>query len=192
MENNLDPRVMVERAGGQFAALLESVRQDQWDLPTPCARWTVRDLAAHVVGSTHHYAALVDGGESSAPEGTPSPGPEDYQRARRRLASAYSDDARLSQSVTLVWGTMPGRAALGGLTMDAVTHSWDLARALGDGGQLDPELGEFALGVARTVSAERGEGVPFDEPRPVAEDAEVTTRLAAWLGRDPEWTAPAR
>jgi uncharacterized protein (TIGR03083 family) len=33
----------------ELRALLKQVRSDQWDRPTPCADWTVRDLAAHLL-----------------------------------------------------------------------------------------------------------------------------------------------
>jgi len=36
-----------ERAA--LAELLASLDPDQWELPTPCSRWTVRDVAAHVI-----------------------------------------------------------------------------------------------------------------------------------------------
>ncbi len=36
-----------ERA--ELAGLLGSLDRPQWDLPTPCRRWTVRDVAVHVI-----------------------------------------------------------------------------------------------------------------------------------------------
>jgi hypothetical protein len=34
-------------------AVLANVRRDQYDDPTPCASWTVRDLVHHIVGGAH-------------------------------------------------------------------------------------------------------------------------------------------
>ena len=34
----------------EFAALLESLTPRQWDSPTLCERWRVRDVVAHVIG----------------------------------------------------------------------------------------------------------------------------------------------
>jgi uncharacterized protein (TIGR03083 family) len=34
----------------QFAALLEGLTPEQWDSPTLCDRWRVRDVVAHVIG----------------------------------------------------------------------------------------------------------------------------------------------
>ncbi|AGB24434.1 hypothetical protein Mycsm_04183 [Mycobacterium sp. JS623] len=41
----------------QFAALLEGLTPEQWDSPTLCDRWRVRDVVAHVIG----YDALSPG-----------------------------------------------------------------------------------------------------------------------------------
>ncbi|HYZ69885.1 MAG TPA: maleylpyruvate isomerase family mycothiol-dependent enzyme [Mycobacterium sp.] len=34
----------------EFAALLESLTPEQWESPTLCERWRVRDVVAHVIG----------------------------------------------------------------------------------------------------------------------------------------------
>ena len=42
---------------GRFAALLRALPPAAWDLPTACTRWSVRDVAAHVVGETEAFAS---------------------------------------------------------------------------------------------------------------------------------------
>ena len=42
----------------KFAATLAAIDQPQWELPTDCDRWTVRDVAAHVIGSAAAQARL--------------------------------------------------------------------------------------------------------------------------------------
>ena len=44
---------VMQRARGErdeFAALLENLTPQQWDSPTLCERWRVRDVVAHVIG----------------------------------------------------------------------------------------------------------------------------------------------
>jgi len=36
-----------------FTSKVEAVHPDQWDLPSPCAEWSVRDLVTHVLTSEH-------------------------------------------------------------------------------------------------------------------------------------------
>ncbi len=45
-----------------YAALLDDldqVRADQWELPTECTGWTVRDMLAHLVGAAEGHASLL-------------------------------------------------------------------------------------------------------------------------------------
>jgi uncharacterized protein (TIGR03083 family) len=47
-------RVEYER----FLALLRALEPDDWSLPTDCTRWTVKDVAAHIVGETEAFASV--------------------------------------------------------------------------------------------------------------------------------------
>ncbi len=49
---------LAEEEYARFAAMLTTVRDDQWALPTDCVGWTVRDLAGHLVGAMRAAAAL--------------------------------------------------------------------------------------------------------------------------------------
>ena len=190
-----DPRPQLAGAGEQLAKLIDSVRKEDLDRPTPCAEYDVRGLLAHVVDGMHRFAELGESGSEQTPQ--PDPDPEGgwtaaYAEARTRLAAAWADDGRLAVPMTVPWGTMPGGVVLCGTVMEQVTHTWDLARALGTGtGELDQDLAGFALGTAQqAVQPERrGEGVPFGPVREAPEGADTYGKLAAWLGRDPEWTA---
>ncbi len=42
-------------------AAVESVDADQWQQPTPCSEWSVRDLVNHVVGEDLWTAPLLQG-----------------------------------------------------------------------------------------------------------------------------------
>ncbi|HWM37544.1 MAG TPA: TIGR03086 family metal-binding protein [Streptomyces sp.] len=191
-----DPRPLYERAAGQMAALFASVRPAQLADPTPCPDFSVGALLSHVVGGTHRIAQVGEGGGVAEvdPEAEVDSGvsgvaddrwPAAYAEARERFSAAWADDAKLDSPVTVPWGTMPGRFALAGCVMEVVTHSWDLAQALGRREELDEELAQFALGVARQAApAEpRGGEVPFGPPVPVPEGADAYDELAAWLGR---------
>jgi uncharacterized protein (TIGR03083 family) len=41
----------------RVAALLHALPPETWDLPTDCTRWSVRDVAAHIVGETEAFAS---------------------------------------------------------------------------------------------------------------------------------------
>jgi uncharacterized protein (TIGR03086 family) len=198
-----DPRPRFERAADQLSALIASVPADRLDDPTPCADFDVRALLAHIVQSTGDFADIGEGrpvgatepGEQGAP-GRPSESvPDDgwaaaYERARARVSAAWKDDARLDEIVSVPWGDVPGRGALGGGVMETVAHTWDLARALGRScAAYDPEPVAYALAVAHGFLPADGRGpeVPFGPVQQAPEGADDFGRLAAWLGRGADW-----
>lgn len=185
-----DPRPLHLLAVGQLEKLFAEVTPQDLDRPTPCAEFDLRQLLSHTVGGLHRLAYLGEGGQAqdvaAATGGIPDDGwPAALQRARARVEAAWADDAALDRPTVAPWGEVPGRAAVGGYVLEAVAHSWDIARALDSTLPLDEVLGGAALGIARSVLApeRRGGEVPFGEVQPAPADADVYTRLAAWLGR---------
>ena len=64
-------------------------------------------------------------------------------------------------------------------------HAWDVAHSTNRPLTLPPEVLAHVVHTCEQVPEEvlRGPGL-FGPARPVAEDADDTTRLMAWLGRD--------
>jgi uncharacterized protein (TIGR03086 family) len=73
------------------------------------------------------------------------------------------------------------------LTTDVLVHTWDLARAVGVAVALDPELCESALSSAQKNEAGLRSSGMFGPPVDVSVDADIQSRLLAFLGRDPQW-----
>ncbi|WP_395296316.1 TIGR03086 family metal-binding protein [Kitasatospora hibisci] len=191
MDTTQDPRPLYLLALGQLEKLITEVTPATLDRPTPCEEYDLRQLLSHVVGGVHRLAYIGEGGRAEdvvAATGdlADDAWPAAFERARARVTAAWSDDAKLDRPSFAPWGEVPGRAAVGGYVMEAVTHSWDIARALGSGLTLDEELGRAALAVAEFVlpAENRGGPVPFGAVRPAPADADATTRLAAYLGRE--------
>ncbi|MFF7358412.1 MULTISPECIES: TIGR03086 family metal-binding protein [Streptomyces] len=189
----VDPRPLYTRATEQAAALIKTVRPDQLDGPTPCTEFDVRALLSHIVGGTRRIAVVGEGGDGLAVRPV-ADGVEDdgwaaaYDEVRVRVLKAWESDERMTTSVRVPWGEVPGHAALSGYVMEIVTHTWDLSEAVGHPHRLDAELAEFALANARKVlpdSRPRDEDTPFDTRREAPEGADPYTELAAWLGRTP-------
>lgn len=195
-----DPRPYVARALAQLAALLAAVEPGRLGEATPCDEYDVGALARHVVAGARRMAHVAEGGAATdvPPLAEDVPDVElaaAYRDAGARLNAAWADDALLDATAVLPFGEVPGRGALAVHVMEAVTHTWDLARALGRTEPLDEELGRCALATARrALGAERrGPGVPFDEVRTAPEGADVHTELAEWLGRrTQDWPAGGR
>ncbi|MDT5131321.1 MAG: hypothetical protein QOE41_632 [Mycobacterium sp.] len=50
------------RACQAIGDVTAAVRPDQWQAPTPCTEWNVRDIVNHLVAVNLAFAALIDGG----------------------------------------------------------------------------------------------------------------------------------
>ncbi|RKT18115.1 uncharacterized protein (TIGR03086 family) [Streptomyces sp. 1114.5] len=185
-----DARPQYLLALDQLEKLVATITPADLERPTPCTEFTLRQLLNHVVGGIHRCAYLGEGGRSQdIVPAIEDPGDDGWPaalgRARARATAAWAQDAKLGRPTVAPWGEVPGAMVVGGYVMEAVTHSWDIAQALDSGFARDDALAHTALAIAEVVlpPESRVEGVPFAEVQPVAEDADVHARLAAWLGR---------
>lgn len=120
------------------ASYLQSLRDDEWNGPTACTRWTVRDLAGHVVGEAVWFPNLVRGATHGE---APYPGAL-YEELKvlpdaqlvDRLAGA-ADEIRstidgltgeqMRLTVDLGFTRLPIWSATHISANEAVVHNWD-------------------------------------------------------------------
>ena len=57
----MDLNTLYHRTVEAWADRVNAVGPDQWDEPTPCRDWTVRELVNHVVGEDRWTVPLVEG-----------------------------------------------------------------------------------------------------------------------------------
>jgi uncharacterized protein (TIGR03086 family) len=122
------------------------VGDDQWDLPTPCSEWSVRDLVNHVVGESLWTAPLLEG-KTIAEVGDQFDGDvvgDDPAAAASRAAGEALEAAeqRLPQGgqVHLSYGDEDMEEYVRQLVADYLIHGWDLAKATGGDTDLDDDL----------------------------------------------------
>ncbi|MCC5579952.1 maleylpyruvate isomerase family mycothiol-dependent enzyme [Microtetraspora sp. AC03309] len=137
-----------------FADLVGGLSLEELDLPTRCANWAVRDVAAHVVGNAADTLALTVGSRS----------PDEQARAFRdhdhaaELRSAAADIRPLLHASTDYWNRpslVPERTIGNGvltLWYDAYLHADDIRTALGRPSERGPGL----AAAVRWVVAELG------------------------------------
>ncbi|MBB5939033.1 TIGR03086 family metal-binding protein [Streptomyces zagrosensis] len=187
-----DPRPIFAQALDQAGKQVAAVSPDELSNRTPCADYDVRALLGHVVSVLHKLARVGTGGDARdvpdvidgiADDGWASA----FTRARSEVERVWADDERLDRMVELPWATLPGRHALEAYTHEFTAHSWDLAHATRRLAELDPDLAAQALEAFSTFAPpeERSEQGPFSPVVPVPDDADMYTRLAAYLGRQP-------
>lgn len=173
----------------EMSRLVEGVRDDQLDRPTPCTDWTVADLLGHI----HQFARLFTANELKQPP----PQPIEHLVADWRVAIPDQLDelARAGRQKS-AW---QGRISVGAVEMDAfdhavagvyelMVHGWDLARSTDQDLHVDDtELDHverffevFPHGIFGTDRPSDGDQTP--------EGATRLERTIVRAGRDPAWT----
>ncbi|MDT0303735.1 TIGR03086 family metal-binding protein [Streptomonospora wellingtoniae] len=186
-----DPRAVFSRALDQAQQQIAALSGGELDAPTPCADYDVRALLGHMVAVLHKLARIGTGGDAGdlpdVVEGVADDGWVGAFAGARAETERVWGDAPLDHPVTLPWATLPGHAALDAYTHEFTVHSWDLAHATGRRAALDPDLAVRALEAFPKFAppeARSGHG-PFGPVVSVPRNADVYTRLAAYLGRRP-------
>jgi uncharacterized protein (TIGR03086 family) len=195
----MDTMELYRRAQDGFDAVLADVRADQWDAPSACAEWTVRDVAGHVIWGQHQMRAWATGEdytEGAGAPGAPRPAvmvgedPVATWRSARAASVATLTEATLARPTSIVGiGEVPLAAVVTLLITDHVAHTWDIGHALGMDVRLDPALVAVAFDWAR-ANVVRRPGFFGPELAPPT-GADEQTRMLAFLGRAAWQPVPA-
>jgi uncharacterized protein (TIGR03086 family) len=185
----MDAAAAHARAAEEFARRLATVGPDDWDLPTPCADWTVTDLVRHAIGGNEMAVHLLAGAERDevlAVLGRFELAPDRVAQFRS-TASAVGDALTAGPPPAVVhhlMGDIPGDLLVQFRTTDLLVHAWDLARAIGGDEVLDSALvAAVHEQVAPMAPALATSGVFDAPPRDLGEDAPEQDRLLNLLGR---------
>lgn len=142
----MDLTTLYHRTVESWAERVNAVATDQWDEPTPCADWSVRDLANHVVGEDLWTIPLVHGKtmeEVGSELDGDLLGEDPIARALRAAGDATSVVAEVLPTggkVHLSYGQEDMSEYVHQLAADHLIHGWDIAAATGGDTRLDPHL----------------------------------------------------
>lgn len=188
-----------------FTAVLErlatvaDVDNDQLDLPTPCAGFTVGELRSHVLGWLGFFAAALSDPAADTARPDPeafaltdgTPASEIVRHALTAIRQAIADDAA-GQMVVMSGSRMAGDGVLGMALGEYIVHAWDLAKATGQPYSAPDETvrpaHEFLEGMVAPEYRGPDSGF-FDAEVPVPDDASPLDQLLGFAGRDPQWRA---
>jgi uncharacterized protein (TIGR03086 family) len=171
------------RLSDRFAHTVAGITPEQWDHPTPCTEWTVRQLVGHVIDTQSMFANLVGRQLSPGPSVEEDPAAA-WDHARRQTQAALDDPALAGAAFDGQMGRSTFERAVDRfLSFDLVVHGWDLAEAVGgDTSIADHDLDflerqmEFFGDVMEKGGATKA---PLDPPP----GADRRTRVLARLGR---------
>lgn len=193
----MDLEILHQKAVETWTSRVEAVTQDQWDQPTPCEGWTVRDLVNHVVSEQRWTAPLMRGRTveevGSAFDGDVL-GADPAGSARSAATEATSvvrEVLPAGGTVHLSSGEEDMEEYVRQLSADHLIHAWDLGAATGAEAALPPELvDEVGPWFSQREARYRSAGIVGTRP-PEGGDAE--TDLLAGFGRSKrKWAAKMR
>jgi uncharacterized protein (TIGR03086 family) len=188
----MEPLELLRQAHAEFGERLTAVQSNQWDAPTSCGDWCVRDLASHVVNGNHFAVLLLAGtSQEDAVKAFAEPLADDVVAAFEESADAqdraFAEPDALERTCHHPVGDISGAQFLGFRMGDLTLHAWDLARPLGLNETLRPALVEAIWEQLSPMASFIGQtGVFGDGPSgSVPDNAPLQTRLLDLSGRRP-------
>jgi uncharacterized protein (TIGR03086 family) len=117
--------------------LVGGIGGKQWDLPTPCTEWNVRQLVNHMAGTSKVcHAAATRESMSSGDDHLGDDPVGAFVAAAHETQRAWRQEGAIEGEVS-VPAQMPAVAALAVNILDIGVHAWDLAIATGQDHGLD-------------------------------------------------------
>ncbi len=180
-----DPAERHREIAGRFTERVRGTRS--WDTPAPVPGWTARDVVGHLTGWFPGF--LASGAGIELPRGASvDEDPVDAWVVHSDGVQAVLDDpATAAREFTNPHiGTVPVPVAIDRFyTSDVFMHTWDLARATGQDETLDEAMcRELYEGMLPLDDMLRSSG-QYGPRTPVADHADVQTKLLAFIGRRP-------
>ena len=180
-----------ERALDATGRIVAGIGDEQWDAPTPCEGWTVRDLANHLVSGNWWVGELVAGrtidevGDRYDGDVLGDDPGAAYRASARVAAEAFRHPDAMEAPVAVSYGPVPGSVYAGHRFIDVLVHGWDLAKATGQDTTLDPDLVEACRQVVEPQAELLAASGAFATDVEAPAGADAQTRLLAALGRRP-------
>lgn len=171
-----------------FGNAVRDVADHEWDLPTPCHEWNVKEVVAHVVLGEAQLPEVLAGEttDTQAAFGAELLGLNPLSTWRGTALRAI-DAARRAGVVDEVFvldtGQVTGRELLGYRITDNVIHAWDVAVGVGRGAPIDGGFADWLLDFWQPKAAQLSGSESFADPFEPPTGASPGDRLLALLGR---------
>jgi uncharacterized protein (TIGR03086 family) len=144
----MDAIETLRQASHESETRLRQVSAEQWDLPTPCTEWNVRQLVDHMLVGTRMAVQLLRG--ASQQEVIAGIGDDlmadcddpvaEFVDLAARMQEGFAAPDGLEGTVDHPMGEIPRTMFVGFRILDNATHAWDLASAIGADETLDADV----------------------------------------------------
>lgn len=164
-----------------------------WTVATPVPEWQAVDIVRHIIEWSRGLFGAAEGLDF-APIPSIDADPAVAWNAHVEQMQLLLDSGR-SEDISLPAEPFGGAPLLQAVEQyyvpDVFMHSWDLARATGQASGLDQATCAAMLqGMEGAETQLRASG-QFGTRQPVADDASSEDKLAAFIGRNPQWAPQA-
>ena len=176
----------LDQLGPPLATVVAGIRPHQLDNPTPCVKFTVRDVLDHMISGATMFAASFRGVEpvqSDVSDQLASFGP-----ALTGLAEAMHSAGALNRTIDAPLGRVPGETFARFVVLDGLVHGWDLATATEQRDEPPDMLVAKVEAFARQAVEPLRDGDTFAPAVDLPPSATPIQRLAAFTGRQPSFT----
>src|SRR3954470_3349266 len=173
-----------ERITGQFTERVRAVSADAWNNPSPCERWTARDVVGHLTEWIPAFFGSQGVDFPTVPSVQDDPVGA-WVTVQETIAKALADPTTAAKQIETPFAKQSFAETVDMIvTGDVFTHTWDLARATGQRDTLDPDqLQRMIDGMsAMPEEALRMDGM-FGPRIDVPADADAQTRFLGFVGR---------
>jgi uncharacterized protein (TIGR03086 family) len=181
-----DTSDLLDQGFAWTSARIAAVTTDSLDAPTPCGRWSLRDLLDHTIDTSGVFAdALV----APAPDGPPVPSPAAaelpwataFADIAARTCQGWAEPASLDRTYEVRFGTMPGPIMASANLLEVVVHGWDIGQATGEDLDIPDALAVPILEFAQAAISDEQRGDNFAADLRMGDTP--SERLLAFLGR---------
>lgn len=164
--------------------LVDGLRPDQLDNPTPCAKFTVTGVLEHMIGGVVHFSPAFRG--EPTPTGAFGDGSlqERWHSAMTELLAAMHSPGAADRTIAAPFGEVPASTFFRYVTFDGMLHGWDLGTATGQPYTPRDELVlEVDAFIRQLLVPEMRDGDTFAAETQAPPEASPLERLVAFSGR---------
>lgn len=178
-----------EPAVAYAQSIVANANANQMADPTPCSEWDVRALLNHMVNE-HLWAPPLLAGESVTDIGDRFDGDnlgDDFKTAfsaaTKLSTEAAAAPGAMTRNVKLSTREISGEDYLSEMTLDAVIHGWDLAKATGQDTTIPQQFVQALLEYVTPMADMLANSGVFGAPPQFSPTDAPQIRLLAMLGR---------
>ena len=168
-----------------FDAVVQRTSDNEWTNPSPCVDWSALDVLAHNIGMCQMITGFVNGEGASVSDHPEIKNPkEEWITARDQVLEALGRKETLQMRADTPWGNLTIEKFLGVVVVDPLTHTFDLARAVGQEIRIDDALA--AMSYERLKAAgDSIRGEKFGSEIQTDENDSIVHKFIAVTGRKP-------